>query len=838
MARFFKAPVVQPMDYGFKMPFAEIMGAVQQKQKAHDTTLAAIGALPDDPANALSPDYHLQQGIVSGRESRLDAIMYDENGNLQDLSGKGGLVQAEARKRAREKMSGGTQWATEGSQTKYDDYNTTIDKMLKEKSITNTQAKFLKEKSFWDYAQKGGLGKPTGFGGKFSEQQLFKGLEAAAQVDIGALGEKFGNHVGETTLQTAGAIVNPKTGRVEGLDKDFIPKDGHRFRQTGTLMTVAYEKVYNAVAQGLVGDQSLDAYLRQEAEAEAWGQGMVVSKEGIDQHVTRRMHEEADRAAQKFMRDKFNPKVYTDWKAKLAKQDVYKKGRIDYEMNIKQRVFQGSVATQQVVVDPAAMTETKKVVTNQLNNVTDAISMYVDENGKLKKEFEGNVDAVNDLKRLKKEKQKHQIELDGIKQSEDLLLAETGQNDATMAMTAVNNIINTKHFSPNMGTALNTYILTGNQLGAEFATDAEKAQLEVLIKQMELYADDPKKLGRIMTPAMQERAKEVLSNNLPAGLKAQIKDMPLLYAEGATNEQILSEELSNEYNTIRDKGIKESAEVVNKSGGLNYQTNVTGVQSMDTDTKSDLAALETVMTDYFTKTSLNGLIVSGGDQAGLPATRELFLKGYPGYKVVGDLEFNMARENNDKTGHGGKQQYVVTATLEKDGVKTKKQLVMTTDPTANNNISAKVQEASMQMMNSVVDDLSRQASQDKWALASAFMGGNTPLVESMFDQGIAQQSTSSDKTYVDAEGRPLIGASRTSNNTWVFYHPVEQKDGSYKIDWGNEKTMIKDTRANFGVTNKTEWDHISDFQELVGEKTYEGNLNPMGISTLRTLYNQ
>jgi len=108
MARYFQAPVMQPADYGYEMPFQQKMAYLQQQQSLQDKGMAEVSGLYDvGQLNALSADYTERDKLINKRYDEVDGLMTDDKGNLRDMRNIGPAVQQVARRRAKEEQSGG-----------------------------------------------------------------------------------------------------------------------------------------------------------------------------------------------------------------------------------------------------------------------------------------------------------------------------------------------------------------------------------------------------------------------------------------------------------------------------------------------------------------------------------------------------------------------------------------------------------------------------------------------------------------------------------------------------------------------------------------------------------
>ena len=153
------------------------------------------------------------------------------------------------------------------------------------------------------------------------------------------------------------------------------------------------------------------------------------------------------------------------------------------------------------------------------------------------------------------------------------------------------------------------------------------------------------------------------------------------------------------------------------------------------------------------------------------------------------------------------------------------------------------EEGAMQLMNGIVDKLSETKAQNDWAIAAGLVGGNTPIIEAMHDQGIAHMTAQSKRDIVDNEGRPFITVYKRENGNYEFFKPEKLADGSFVFSTKDSQRW-EDTRANFYAKQKqangtklaTEFKDIRDFQELVGEKVYLSKTNRKSQDINRTIF--
>lgn len=833
MARFFQAPIVQPMDYGFKLPFQEIMGALKMKQAEQDAVVKTGQGLLEKPLNALAADYDTRENAVTSRQQRIQNLMYDADGNLKDLTGKAGEMNAEARKQFQEEQSGGTWWAAEGSVAQRTKYQEALDK---DDKLLSQHKKYLSEASDYIYNEKGGLGTPQGLSGLYTEGQLYQGIKPAAYVDVEKMGDAMGKDAGESAIQVSGVQIDPTTSRVMMTDEgDFKGVDGGRFRQTGVLLTKTYDQIYHATANGLMTNEESLQYMEQEARAIAWGMGNKnPTEDQIQQHIDTRIKNEADRVAHKYMSAKFNPEVYNDWIYQKKVDLANSKAQYDYEQVKEQQVVEVQMATQQNIIDPKVLLDKKTATTNLRQTVLDKLKTYEDSSGKLKPNLATDKNTVELYKSLKAEAAQYQLELDGIKNTEEMILKEGGFNAGTMALSLSQDIGNQYDNTGRMAEAFATYIITGAPNKAQM-TPAQKKEAEKTRDLIELYKTDPKAAAATFTDEQLARAEEFAIGNWNKGFEKYIQSIPMTYA-GAKEAEIpynlIKSAYVTSYKNMRDKGIEVTAEALNKTGGITFQSNNTTLGTTGSAATSDLAALNDGMTEEFRKSNYTGLTVSQGVLAGREFKPEILLEGQPEMYADGKIDpktitMRVISQNVPGIGRGGKPQWEVSGIItDKNGKNPKTvPLALTLSPKASANIVGLRDEAAMQLLETIVTKKSEAASQDQWAIATNLLGGTTDLMYAIHDAGVADLKPNTNREVRDVEGRPLVGVRKTYNKTYQFFEPKIRADGSYYIDWSDTGSIIPDSRANFYNTKKTEWKDIESFQQLVGEKAFDQKMN-------------
>lgn len=831
MARFFQAPIVQPMDYGFKLPFNEIMGALSIKQKEQDSLKAELGKLQDNPLDALAADYDLRGGSVTQSQRNVDAIMYDENGNVRDLTGQTRQIQAEARRQYMQKQTGGIDWGVSTSKTIHDKY---LEEIAKNEKITADAKNYYIEASQHKYTEKGGLGAPQGAGGLYTEGQLFQGIKPAAYVDIPKLGEVYGDKVGQTQIQTSGATIDPTTSKVMSVDgKHFQSKDFGMI-QTGTLLTTTYEQIFNSTAQGIAGNEEAVQYLEHEAKALAWKAGNKnPTEEQIDQHVNSRIKEEADRAGHKFMSAKFEPKVYDNWLYQYKVKQANDLALIKAQEAEKIPLIEVPLNSTQTNINPETFTVKKKDIAEAL--VTNDIAIKAMEiNGKLKPELASNPTSAKQYQDLKDKQRDMNFEMKGIQNVERNVLAQGGFNSANIMLGTLDKVMNAYDTDPTIKHSLAMYLVTGKTNKA-LLTDEEQTTVNNVYKSLEHYTKDPKLAATIFTNDMQTRAEELASGNLPTVVVNEINKTKT-YGKGAadTPAKYIIGELKTAYNKTRDALVLETTNYINKNGGANFQTQNTLVEAGGSETSSGLANIEKGGIEALKKTGFAGLRVVEGGLEGQVFDKKLLLTGFDGW-VLDDssLALSTIKENVGTPGLGGKAKFSISAKITNPQTKETKNtnLIVTVAPGKSSNLTEVRDRGSIELMQSIVMNPSEKSAQSDWATASALLGGNTPLIEAIYDQGISNMGKNDRKDIVDNEGRPLITVFRRENDNYEFFWPKKGANGEYQFSI-DDRDRIADERANYYAKERKaqgdvdfQFKNLMDFQEQVGEKVFHSKTN-------------
>lgn len=385
MARFFKAPTLQPVDYGYKMPFNEIYGALQKKQQEQDTNTAAFQELQDSVINTKEQDFALRNAKLQNRRSRIDALMYDEEGNVKDLTGMSSVVRKEARLQATEEMTGGQVWALESTLKKSDEYVAQVQKQFEKGDISKDRRDWGVATSESQYTQRGGLGQKDEYG----QSDLFSGISLAKEVNEFEIAADYVQGWRSDQIQTAYTPGSPGTVRfddkyLEELQQKY-PEMGYQgpkgaskdYVQTGTLEYVLFNEVYEGAFTKLANDQDVVQDLRQEAQQKG-----AQTQEQISQYVMQKIGDASEEAAEKESHFKFSPNIRESWR---AKERVQQRNRISLEQwKLDQQPDDFNVGSTDRAVRTVSSGNVKEEIeklNGSLQLTNDKISKYETKNG-------------------------------------------------------------------------------------------------------------------------------------------------------------------------------------------------------------------------------------------------------------------------------------------------------------------------------------------------------------------------------------------------------------------------------------------------------------------------
>jgi hypothetical protein len=385
MARFYKTPVLTPVDYGFKMPYQEIMGVLQRKQKEQDTALATLQKYAtDEGPNARQPDFDIRRDFMSQREQRLDKLMFDDNGRLRDFTGMSGEILNEARTRSKEEKAGGTYWALENSYQRELDY---IKSIKDNKNIGDDRKNRLIQFSSLRNSQ--GIGEKDEYG----IEDLYGGIVAAKEVNehkiiSDVLKDWPASQIQVSTGLDGEAVVNPTQEQLDQLmakNSEYKKVLGGDYIQTGTLEYVLVDDLYNEGLKMLSNNTEIMDDISQEAML----LGLTPQQQQL--YVKNKLEETAMAVAKEYSKSKFTPKTFDNWRRKKNVDLANGKALIDYEDARKMRTMSVSTGTTQRTMQLGDITNMRKTASDLIKTSTAKIKEeYLNPDGTVKEEVRNN----------------------------------------------------------------------------------------------------------------------------------------------------------------------------------------------------------------------------------------------------------------------------------------------------------------------------------------------------------------------------------------------------------------------------------------------------------------
>jgi hypothetical protein len=346
MARYFQAPVMQPADYGYEMPFAQKMGYLQKQQQLQDQGRAAVESLYDvGQLNALKQDYAERDKLINARYEETDALMTDENGNLRDFRNIKPAVTSIARRRAKEEQSGGKWAAISNNYAAAQAYQEEIGKMHEKGEIGIKRKDALIADAFAQYT---GIGEKDQFGA-FNR---FSGRTAAKEVDDIQIAYDYAKDVAFQKLQAAGLVT--EDGRLLSDEEAAAQMDSPAFKkvlggdyiQTGSVEYRTMETIKRVTESALYSNNQLKEDILQEA----WQNGMD-TPELQEAYYDQKINTLAMNAADKYASTKFDPKVMSNWRREKAVDLANAKSAIDYEKQKESHTFEWNTTTDKYTID-------------------------------------------------------------------------------------------------------------------------------------------------------------------------------------------------------------------------------------------------------------------------------------------------------------------------------------------------------------------------------------------------------------------------------------------------------------------------------------------------------
>lgn len=341
MARYFKAPVVQPLDYGHDIPAQFLQNKVDKLQAKQDADRTSAAKLMDNSEWEGRPvDAKDSQRILDERISRSNSILYNKDGSRRDLlqSGIQKEIQTEINLRNKEETVGGTVYTIKENKAKEDAYRTQIAALRKTgvgKGYGDERANFLNEA----LVDPNKIGKPTiGANGELYSVEM---TMLAANVEQQNISDNYAKEVKEDTAlidqvntiqalygtaQSGSRMGYDKNGGVVdvnhailsqmGMTEDFLQskagttlmKDRFGYLKSTSVEFVSGFKIMAATTQSLYNDNRVIGDLK--------SQYMQDGETGdINEYINNRIERLAMASANKYMKMKFTDQKFKDWQS-------------------------------------------------------------------------------------------------------------------------------------------------------------------------------------------------------------------------------------------------------------------------------------------------------------------------------------------------------------------------------------------------------------------------------------------------------------------------------------------------------------------------------------------
>jgi hypothetical protein len=319
MARFFEAPVVKATDYSFKYPVEQIGQVLELEQKKQDEALNnALKMMEANKQDVIQTvyDVNARDAMIQQRNAEINALVYDETGNVKDLRGIVPQLQGIARRRALEEQTGGIQHALSANLAQKTEQEKKNAELHAAGKIHADQLDWLNRSAMQEYVAKGGVGTKNEQGFYNS----YPSITPALAID----GEKVAMETAngwKTDKMQQGAL-DPITGAYKPTQANidaikakhpyYVDTGRQGLLQTGTLEWATLDEIYETTLNSLSNNEGLIEYLKQEAQF----RGGATDEQSIKDYVINKVHNFSLDAANKYSTSHFEPKAYEDWMAK------------------------------------------------------------------------------------------------------------------------------------------------------------------------------------------------------------------------------------------------------------------------------------------------------------------------------------------------------------------------------------------------------------------------------------------------------------------------------------------------------------------------------------------
>lgn len=803
MARYFQAPVMQPVDYGYEMPFAQKMGYIQQQQSLQDKGRAEVESLYDvGQLDALKQDYSKRDALINARYDETDKLITDDEGNIRDFRNIKPAVTSIARRRAKEEQAGGSWNAIASNRASAIEYQKTITEMHAKGEIGIKRKSALISDAFNSYE---GIGDKDALGA----YNQFSGRSAAKEVDDIAIAYEYAKDTAFQQLQAAGVV--DKNGlladneTIENImaSPKFKNVMGGMYVQTGSVEFRTMETIKNITMHAL----STNNQLKEDILQEGWIEGHKTEEEQ-KAYYSSRLNNLALNAAEKYASIKFSPQLTKNWVAEKALELKNAKAVVDYEKQKEINTFEWNTDSRTyVVTDPVALNNTIEAGEKALSTLQEKIDDIL-----LKGDNATPADRDN-LHEYQVQKQTYEIQVSGARQQKKAvgthLLTKHGEGYAyEKAFDVVKKFITNNVVGYASNTAENMASFQ-EEAAAFLKNEAGFSEEEIIeaITDNKLFTLDVggKSLGRKMS--------EIAKNN-------NVGFAQPFFTSAVTGDEHMEAYAGNEVNTAYV--LEDDIKAVQKEGGFKVSQTAT---AHDSD-KGNLKALNGKLTEQLQDGDADMLNTVTGDRFSIDKV----------LKEVGANSYTKFHAYDLKEPHPVTGTPQVQVTIEYVDPKTKKvhqvsRVLTTPHGTATGT--------------SIIKNKRVAASENLKAAMTRDQGTvkDRDIAESSLDLGYAALSGSNighvdklkpgESTMVivpGSEDAPIFFKRTAAGKLKAGYGTDDGQGGWYKPDFLNNVGLIEDVRYTsqdeFG-SGKIQFDNVSAFTENYGWIYYNQDTNPL-----------
>ena len=395
MGRFFRAPVVQPIDYGPELPFDHIQKGLEKKQAEQDHWTEMYSTLRSKDTDVLDEEITMKDSMIADRQQRLDSIMYDEKGNVRDLTSNYKDLIGEARRQAQEETTGGAWWAMTESKKKFQEY---VEEIEARTDVGAKRKQDLINEAKYKYAQRGGIGEGQLEGGRYSHEQLFKGVKAATEHDGTDVAMAYAKGWKSDKIQLA------KDPAMDGMVRGTVDQEtllkyqkkyphlvsiGNGYLQGGSLEIVYFDEVFentlNALTtnDGLVEDEMQKAYLENYRNPQYQALSDEEKSQLLQQTAMERLKGYALTAAEKEAHQHFSHDIRKNWELEQRRRQAHEVAVEKLRKAEDHSIFTFSAGNQEYTTTAKDMVESVNSATTVVKDKKDALKNYLLPNGQV-----------------------------------------------------------------------------------------------------------------------------------------------------------------------------------------------------------------------------------------------------------------------------------------------------------------------------------------------------------------------------------------------------------------------------------------------------------------------